>query len=370
MRMDDDEYLRQSAHWQGLSWGAVRWAFTSTAPYYQPLPRLSHVLDYQLWGTNAREYYVTSIVLHALNAALVFGFLWTLLGRAGVSLTARERLALAIGVAVAFAIHPLQFESVAWMSGRTQLLCTTFGVGSLWAYVAGARRWVVWALFVVALVLQTAGGIDLPFCDAGVGLLATPEIELGTAISLERSVPCRGFAGSGGDHHYRIACGRSACAIRGNTAIATLAPDDAEPDVLRLETGCLADSAIALLSKAGGYPAGPAICPCVGTWRGGHLRRCLCGVRDAHRCYWRGGGHMCSSFCRSGLALTGGEAVADRYAYLAMLPLLVLAGGAMVWVWRRCPMIARCGLACGAPDGRTLLLRVANAGADFGLAER
>jgi tetratricopeptide (TPR) repeat protein len=38
--------------------------------------------------------------------------------------------------------------------------------------------------------------------------------------------------------------------------------------------------------------------------------------------------------------------MADRYAYLAMLPLLVLAGSATVWLWRRCSMIARCGLAC------------------------
>src|SRR5260221_3296547 len=111
--MDDDESLRQSVRWQGLSWGAVRWAFTSTESYYQPLPRLSHVLDYQLWGTNARGHHATSVLVHALNAALVFGFLWTLLGVVS-SLMIRERLALAVGVAVVFAIQPLQVESVAW----------------------------------------------------------------------------------------------------------------------------------------------------------------------------------------------------------------------------------------------------------------
>ena len=40
---------------------------------------------------------------------------------------------MALGVAVVFAIHPFQVESVAWMSGRTQLLCTTFGIGCVWA---------------------------------------------------------------------------------------------------------------------------------------------------------------------------------------------------------------------------------------------
>ena len=150
-------YLRQSVRLNGVTWNAVKWAFTTTEPYYHPLPRLSHVLDYQIWGKNAAGHHATSVVLHALNAALVFGFLWTLLGAA--SLTTGERLAMALGVAVVFAIHPLQAEPVAWMSGRTQLLCTTFGIGCLWAYVAGARRWAVWGLYRGGAVVQTDGGI-------------------------------------------------------------------------------------------------------------------------------------------------------------------------------------------------------------------
>ena len=159
-RMDDDEYLRQSARRNGLTWNAVTWAFTATQPYYQPLPRLSHVLDYQMWGRNAAGHHATSVVVHALNAALVFGFLWTLLG--AVSLTTGERLAMAVGVAIVFAVHPFQVESVAWMSGRTQLLCTTFGIGCLWAYVGGARRRVVWGLFVAALLCKPMA-VSLPF---------------------------------------------------------------------------------------------------------------------------------------------------------------------------------------------------------------
>jgi protein O-mannosyl-transferase len=88
-RMDDDEYLRQAVRLHGLTWKAVKWAFTTTTPYYHPLPRLSYILDYQMWGKNAAGHHVTSVFLHALNAALVFGFLWTLLGAA--PLTAGER---------------------------------------------------------------------------------------------------------------------------------------------------------------------------------------------------------------------------------------------------------------------------------------
>src|SRR5580698_9887274 len=80
--MDDDEYLRQAVRCNGLSLTAVKWAFTTTERYYHPLPRLSHVLDYQIWGENAAGHHASSVVLHALNAALLFGFLWTLLGEA------------------------------------------------------------------------------------------------------------------------------------------------------------------------------------------------------------------------------------------------------------------------------------------------
>ena len=148
LRVDDVEYLRQSQRWNGLTWNAVKWAFTSTESYYQPLPRLSHVLDYQIWGMNAAGHHATSVVLHALNAALVFGFLWTLLG--ATSLTNRERLMLAWGVALVFAVHPLQTESVAWMAGRTQLLCTTFLLCGLWTYVANPRQSAVWGWYIAA----------------------------------------------------------------------------------------------------------------------------------------------------------------------------------------------------------------------------
>src|SRR5579859_4373667 len=73
LRVDDVEYVRQAMRWNGLTWSGVKWALTSTDAYYHPLPRLSHVLDDQIWGTNAAGHHATSVFLHALNAALLFG---------------------------------------------------------------------------------------------------------------------------------------------------------------------------------------------------------------------------------------------------------------------------------------------------------
>ncbi len=159
LRGDDWENLHHAIRWNGMSRGAVQWAFTSAGPYYQPLPRLSHALDYQIWRKHAAGHHLTNVVLHAVNAALVFGLAWTLLG--ATALTMGERLATACGVAVVFAIHPLQVETVAWISVRTHLLCATFSIASVWAYVAGARRWMVWALYAAAAVSQPIA-VSLP----------------------------------------------------------------------------------------------------------------------------------------------------------------------------------------------------------------
>ena len=69
---------------------------------------------------------------------------------------------MALWVAVVFAIHPLQVESVAWISCRVGIMCATFGIGCVWAYVSGARRWVVWGLFLAALLCKPIA-VSLPF---------------------------------------------------------------------------------------------------------------------------------------------------------------------------------------------------------------
>jgi hypothetical protein len=204
---DDLEELQDSVRLNGLTWNAVKWAFTATEPDYYPLQRLTHVLDYQIWGKNAAGHHATSVILHALNAALVFGFLWTLLG--AVSLTAGERLAMALGVAVVFAIHPLQTEPVAWMSCRTHLLGATFRIGCLWVYVTGAPVGRVVA-FRRRAVVHSHGGVAA-LCHVGDGLLPAATVRaigLGP-VGLGEGGIDRPQRGTGRGHNdYRISEGR------------------------------------------------------------------------------------------------------------------------------------------------------------------
>jgi hypothetical protein len=343
-RMDDDEYLRQSARLNGLTWNAVTWAFTTTEPYYHPLPRLSHVLDYEMWGTNAVGHHATSVVVHALNAGLLFGFLWTLLG--AVSLTTGERFAMALGVAVVFAIHPFQVESVAWMSGRTQLLCTTFGIGCVWAYVAGARRWVVWGLFVAALLCKPMA-VSLPFVMLAIDYF-----------------PLRRHERIGWRRLVREKAG--AILLAGVAAAATMISEARTGGlIVSVETLSLSQRVLLMFHSLAFYPW-RLVCPVhlspfyplpsgnsmdhvlavlsvlgVGVVTGlvvWERRR-----TPAAAAGWAA--YVMLVLPVSGLTQTGMAAASQRYAYLAMVPLLLLAGGAVVWLWRRSATVVRLGLA-------------------------
>ncbi len=339
--MDDDEYPRRALLVKGSNWDAVKWALTSTQGFYHPVSRLSHILDYLIWGTNPAGHHATNVVLHALNAVLVFGFLWTLLG-AVESLTMSERLIVAFAVAVVFAIHPLQVESVAWLSERLQLLCGTFVIGAAWAYVAGARPWVVTALFIAAL-LSKPMAMSLPFA-----MLALDYFPL--------------------RRHKRFGWGRL---LRDKTVWITLSVamavatviTESHPDGLMVPAGTirpwdrlsLAAQSLTFYPWKLAWPAwlspcyplgarfslqpplilGSVVCVGVVTALSVWYRRRLPALVAAWAAY------VAFILPVSGLAQSGGQAVADRYAYVAMLPLLLLAGGAMVWSWRHCPTFIR-----------------------------
>ncbi len=70
---DDDIYVTDNAHLNdGLTWKAVRWAFTTTyANFWHPLTWLSHLVDVELFGMNPSGHHFTSVLLHALNTLLV-----------------------------------------------------------------------------------------------------------------------------------------------------------------------------------------------------------------------------------------------------------------------------------------------------------
>jgi tetratricopeptide (TPR) repeat protein len=123
---DDDRYVTQNAHVrEGVTWDSVNWALTSTEQgNWHPLAWISHEIDVSMFRLNPAGHHFTSVLLHALNAILLFLLL----------VRATERAGLSLFVAVLFALHPINVESVAWIAERKNVLCTFFFLLTLIAY--------------------------------------------------------------------------------------------------------------------------------------------------------------------------------------------------------------------------------------------
>src|ERR1039458_1749474 len=132
VNFDDPEYVTANQHVRtGITPANVAWAFTSgEAANWFPLTRLSHMLDYQMFGLRSGWQHLTNVLLHALAVLLLFAFLNRSTGRRWPS----------AWVALVFALHPLHVESVAWVAERKDSLSAVFGLLALWSYVRYVER--------------------------------------------------------------------------------------------------------------------------------------------------------------------------------------------------------------------------------------
>ncbi len=128
---DDNVLVTSNVHVQyGLTLASIKWAlFNPVNCLWDPLTIWSHMLDCQLFGLNPWGHHLTNVVLHALNAGLVFALLLLLTGATWRSLM----------VAALFALHPLRVESVAWVAERKDVLSGFFGLLALIAYARYAQ---------------------------------------------------------------------------------------------------------------------------------------------------------------------------------------------------------------------------------------
>jgi protein O-mannosyl-transferase len=126
VNFDDDEYLAHTPQiHEKLDWHLLRWAFTTYAQgNWHPLTWLSHALDYQLFGLEPAAVHVENMFLHIASCVLLF----LLLERTSKSVWRSATLA------ALFAIHPLNVESVAWAAERKNVLSMFFCMVALWAY--------------------------------------------------------------------------------------------------------------------------------------------------------------------------------------------------------------------------------------------
>src|ERR1039457_221194 len=160
LNFDDALYVTDNPQVQsGLDWQIVKWAFTTyAADNWHPLTWISHAIDCQIFDLDPSGPHRINLLLHALNALLLFWVLRQATGYSGRSFM----------VAALFALHPINVESVAWIAERKNLLSMLFfllALGSYRWYASQPRvgRYAAVTLFYVLGLMSKPQVITLPF---------------------------------------------------------------------------------------------------------------------------------------------------------------------------------------------------------------
>jgi Flp pilus assembly protein TadD len=163
VNFDDEIYSSQNPYiFNGVTVEGISWTFSSAScelsANWFPLTWLSLMVDGQIYGEDSGGFHLTNVLFHTANVLLLFTLLKQMTGD----------LPKSAFVAALFAVHPLNVESVAWISERKGLLSTFFGLISLCAYVRYAQlssiKWYLIAVLAFALSLMSKQMlVTLPF---------------------------------------------------------------------------------------------------------------------------------------------------------------------------------------------------------------
>src|SRR5215831_12573693 len=143
---DDDDYIIKNELLTAPDgWQRIWFSLDSPSQYF-PFTYSTFRIEHSLWGLNTTGYHWVNLLLHVGNALLV----WAVLVRLKVP---GAWLAAAI-----FALHPVQVESVAWITERKNVLMGFFFLLTLLAWIAfddkrTRRPWISYSLALIFYVL-------------------------------------------------------------------------------------------------------------------------------------------------------------------------------------------------------------------------
>lgn len=153
---DDPSYITHNElikSWSPQNLGGI--ATQTVTRNYAPLTILSFLIDHTIWGMKPGGYHATNVLLHILNGVLVLLLVRQISGSRFVAWT----------TAALFLVHPVQIETVAWISSRKGILSATFMLAALIARLKkepGERADLWYIAFLSAALLSKALAVVVP----------------------------------------------------------------------------------------------------------------------------------------------------------------------------------------------------------------
>jgi Flp pilus assembly protein TadD len=318
VRLDDYGYVVDNARvLEGPTAGNLAWAWTAfEMANWHPLTWWSHMLDARIHGTDAGGHHLTNLVLHALNAVLLFAILFRLTA-------ARWR---SVVVAALFAVHPLHVETVAWVAERKDVLSTLFGLLAVGAYAAwvrgaGAWRYALALLLFAASLASKPMLVTLPMILLLLDYGVFKRIPSALRRALVEKIPFLALSG--------VSVGLTLAAQRGAMADVAVIP-------WSLRLGNAAISYWRYIAKML-WPADLSIFytyPSLGGWPFVQVACAVIGLVAVSVLVWRSGRrwavtgwlfYLGTLVPVIGLVQVGRQSMADRYTYVPLIGLFVLA---------------------------------------------
>jgi len=152
---DDDDHLTANPAMTAPHGLRLIWSSLAVSRYY-PLTLTSFRVQRRLWGLNPMPYHLVNITVHALNGVLIFLVL------------RRLRIPAAWLAAALWGVHPVNVESVAWITELKNTQSALFFFCAILCFLRfenqGQRRWYALALLCGACaLLSKASTVVLPF---------------------------------------------------------------------------------------------------------------------------------------------------------------------------------------------------------------
>ncbi len=147
------------------------------ASYYRPVIFYSIVMDYKVWGDNPLGYHLTNNLLFSLSSLLFFFLILLILKEFHIG--SKEYIAAL--AALIYIVHPMHVESVSWISGRSDVICTLFFLAAFVFHILCYRSILFLPLTILMLLLSFLSkelAVAFPFLVLGFDLLKSKKIRL------------------------------------------------------------------------------------------------------------------------------------------------------------------------------------------------